>query len=54
MIDQWGWSRRVSFAKTHRLMCNMTYLGHYVTSRDLYLRSNFDIFWSTRRYFDVS
>ena len=53
MIDQWGWPRRVSFARTHRLMCNMTYLGHHVTSRDLYLRPNFDIFWSTRSYFDL-
>ena len=42
-IDLWGWSQCVSLAKTHRLICNMTYLGHYVTSRDIELRSNFDI-----------
>ena len=34
-------SHCVPLVKTHRLICNMTYLGHHVTSRDLDLRLNF-------------
>ena len=37
------WSHCVRLVKTHRLICNMTYLGQHVTSRDLDLRSNFDL-----------
>ena len=34
----------LSFLVTaHRLIFNMIYLGQYVTSRDLGLRSNFDL-----------
>ena len=42
-VEQCGWSQCVSHAETHRLVCNMTYLGHDVTSSDLDLRSNFDL-----------
>ena len=38
-----GLVQRASLAETHQLICNMTYLGHHMTSRDLDLRSNFDI-----------
>ena len=38
-----AWSHCVPLAKTHRLIRNMTFLGQHVTSRDLDLRSNFDI-----------
>ena len=55
-IKNLGWSQCVSLAKTYRLICKMTYLGHHVTSRDLDLRSNLDItfYWSTFIYFDAS
>ena len=42
-IEQWVWSRCVSIAETHRLICSMTYLTHQVDLGDLDLRSNFDI-----------
>ena len=42
-IEQCGWSQCISLAGTHRLICNMTYLGQDVTSSDLDLRSNFDL-----------
>ena len=38
--EQCAWSQCVSLAETHRLICNMTYLGRNVTSSDLDLRSN--------------
>ena len=55
-IKDWGWSQCVSLAKTHHLICKMTYLGHHVTSRDLELRSHLDItfYRSTFIYFDAS
>ena len=31
-IETWEWSYCVSLIKTHLLICNMTYLGHHVTS----------------------
>ena len=31
LLETWEWSHCVSFIKTHRYICNMTYLGHYVT-----------------------
>ena len=42
-IERWQWPQSVSVAKTHRLMCNMTYLVEHVTSCDLDPRSNSDI-----------
>ena len=30
-IETWEWSHCVSLIKTHRYICNMTYLGHQVT-----------------------
>ena len=30
-IKTWEWSHCVSLIKTHRYICNMTYLGHHVT-----------------------
>ena len=53
-LEHWGWSQCVSLAETHRQICNMTYLGHRVTSRDIDQRSNFGIFRPTCIYFDVS
>ena len=52
-IERWEWAQYVSFAKTHRMICNMTYLVQHVTSRDLDLRPNFeiDLFMSTCLYF---
>ena len=53
--ERWEWSQTVSFAKMHRLICNMNYLAQHVTSRDLDLRSNFDtdLSMSTSTYFDA-
>ena len=42
-IERWGWPQCVSFAHQHRLICNMNYLTRHLTSRDLDLRSNYDI-----------
>ena len=55
-IEQCGWSQCVPPAETHSLICNMTYLGHNVTSRDPDLRSNFDLEVSRLKciYFDMS
>ena len=55
-IEQWGLSQCVSRAETHRLICNITYLGHHVTSHDLDLRSNFglDFLRSTYKCFNAS
>ena len=56
VIERWEWSQCVSIAQTHRLICNMTYLARQLTSRDLDLRSNFDIdlLRSICTYFDAS
>ena len=53
-IDQWGWSQCISLAETHRLICNMTYLGHDVTSSDLRSKFNLDFPRSSCIYFDAS
>ena len=42
-IEHWGWSQCVIFAETHRLICNMAHWGHHMISRDLDLRSNFNL-----------
>ena len=38
-----SWFHCVRLVKMHRLICNMTYLGQHVTSRDLDLGLNFDL-----------
>ena len=38
-----AWSHCDRLVKTHRLICNMTYLGRHVTSHDLDPISNFDL-----------
>ena len=55
-MEHWGWSQCVSLAQTHRLICNMTCLARHMTSRDLDLRSNFEIDFlrSICTYFDAS
>ena len=56
IIHEWkqlqirAWSHCVSLVKTHRLICNMTYLGQHVASRELDLRSNFEL---TSQYHQV-
>ena len=30
-LETWGWCHSVRLVKAHRLICNMTYLGHTVT-----------------------
>ena len=54
-IERLGMGPIVSFAKMHRMIWNMPYLAQHVTSRDLDLRSNFeiDLFRSTCTYFDA-
>ena len=37
----WGWFHSVRLVKAHRLLCNMTYLGHTVTLTWRDLRSTF-------------
>ena len=39
----WGWCHSVRLVKAHRLICNMSYLGHTVTLTWRDLRSNFKI-----------
>ena len=40
-MERWEWVQSVSLAKTHQMICNMTYLAQHMTSiRDLDLRSN--------------
>ena len=55
-MEQGGWFECISLAVTHGLVCNMTYLGHDVTSSKSGLRSNFylDFPRSTCMYFDAS
>ena len=49
IIHEWeelqtrAWSHCLRLVKTHRLICNSTYLGQHVTSRNLDLWSNFDL-----------
>ena len=54
-IELWEGSQSVSFATTHRMICNMIYLAQHVPSRDLHLRSNFEmsLFRPTCTYFDA-
>ena len=42
-LETWGWCHSVRLVKAHRLVCNMTYLGHTVTLTWRDLRSNFKI-----------
>ena len=42
-LETWGWCHSVRLAKAHRLICNMTYLGHTVTLTWRDLRSKFKI-----------
>ena len=44
-IDLESWDRRqsVPLTQAHQMKCDMTYLGHLVTFRDLDLRSNFEV-----------
>ena len=42
-LDTWGWCHSVRLVKAHRLICNMTYLGHHVTLTWRDLRSNVKI-----------
>ena len=42
-LETWGWCHSVRLVKTHRLTCNMTYLGHTVTLTWRDLRSNLKI-----------
>ena len=42
--ENWRWPQFVSF-ETYRLICKMTYLGHHMTSRDLDLMLDFDLFF---------
>ena len=42
-LECWGWCQCVFLAETHRRICNMTCVSHHVTSRDLDLRSDFDL-----------
>ena len=40
-LETWGWCHSVCLVKAHRLICNMTYLGHTVTLTWRDLRSKF-------------
>ena len=42
-IETWDLCQCVCLVKTHRLIYNMTYLGHHLTMTYLELRSNFDL-----------
>ena len=42
-LETWGWCHSVRLVKAHRLICNVTYLGHTVTLTWRELRSNFKI-----------
>ena len=42
-LETWGWCHSVRLVKAHRLICNMTYLGHTVTLTWRDPRSNFKI-----------
>ena len=45
-LETWGWCHSVRLVKTHRLTCNITYLGHTVTLTWRDLRSKFKIDFS--------
>ena len=55
-IETWDRCQSVCLGETHRLICNMTYLGHLRSLCDLDLRLNFevDLSRSTYRCFDSS
>ena len=42
-LETWGWCHSVRLVKAHRLIGNMTYLGHTVTLTWRDMRSNFKI-----------
>ena len=51
-LETWGWYHSVRLVKTHRLTCNMTYLGHNVTLtwRDLEIAAAYPIPFTTCHY----
>ena len=49
-IETWDCWHCVCLRKTHRMMYNLTYLGHRVTLPWLDLRSNFDLDFSMSNY----
>ena len=49
-IETWDWCHCVCLRKAHRMMYNLTYLGHRVTFPWLDLRSNFDLDLSRSNY----
>ena len=49
-LETWDCCQYVRLGKTHRLICNMTYLGHHVTLTWLELRLNFDLDLSWLNY----
>ena len=51
-LETWGWCHSVRLVKSHRLTCNMTYLGHTVTLTWRDLRSNFKIDLSSIKHMD--
>ena len=55
-IERWECFQRVLIAKTHRMICNITYFAQRVTLRVLDLSSKFDIaiLRSTYTHFDAS
>ena len=55
-IETWDWCHCVCLRKAHRMMHNLTYLGHRVTLPWLDLRSNLDLDLSRSNYtwFDAS
>ena len=42
-LQTWALSHCACLVKTHRLICNTTYLGQHVTSIDLHLWSNINL-----------
>ena len=48
--ETWDWCHWVCLGKAHRMMYNLTYLGHRVTLPWLDLRSNFDLDLSRSYY----
>ena len=48
-LETWGYCHSVRLVKAHRLLCNMTYLGHTVTLTWRDLRSNFKIDLSRKK-----
>ena len=55
-IETWDWCHWICLRNAHRMMYNLTYVGHRVTLPWLDLRSNFDLELSRLNYalFDAS